>query len=84
MNCPVPQVTIYGKPGCCLCDEALEVMSRIQVRVPFLLEKMDITSSPDLLSLYGNDIPVIHINGSEAFRQVVDEARFLQLLSSAQ
>ncbi|RTY34230.1 hypothetical protein EKD00_08390, partial [Chlorobium phaeovibrioides] len=33
MNCPVPQVTIYGKPGCCLCDEALEVMSRIQVRV---------------------------------------------------
>ncbi|HCD36224.1 glutaredoxin family protein [Chlorobium phaeovibrioides] len=81
MNCPVPQVTIYGKPGCCLCDEALEVMSRIQVRVPFLLEKVDITSSADLHSLYGNDIPVIHIDGREAFRQRVDEARFLLLLS---
>jgi len=80
MSLPIPTVTIFGKPGCCLCDEALDVIRRVQQRVPFRLEKVDITSSPDLHDRYRYDIPVVHVDGREVFLQGVDEGRLLQLL----
>jgi hypothetical protein len=75
-----PVVTIFGKPGCCLCDEALDVLRRVQLRMPFRLEKVDITSDPDLLDRYRYDIPVVHIDGREVFLQGVDEKQLLQQL----
>ena len=83
MSLPIPTVTIFGKPGCCLCDEALEVIERVSRRVPFRLEKVDITSSPDLMARYRYDIPVVHVDGREAFLQGVDEKQFLRLLDPA-
>lgn len=73
-------VTIYGKPDCCLCDEAMAVLLGVQERTPFTIEKVDITGDPVLASRYRFSIPVIHIDGRFAFKHRIDEARLIELL----
>ncbi|MDP8306101.1 MAG: glutaredoxin family protein [Candidatus Chlorobium antarcticum] len=82
MSNPKLTVIIYGKPECCLCDEAMEVLLRVQKRVPFTIKKVDITYDPVLSERYRLSIPVIHIEGRVAFKHRVDEARLLKLLSA--
>ncbi len=66
-------VTLYGRPGCCLCDDALAMLERVRERVPFALEQRDIESDDALLAAYLERIPVISIDGREAFELFVDE-----------
>jgi glutaredoxin len=66
-------VTLYKKPDCCLCDEALEVIERVRRDHDFALEKVDISSDPTLLHQHGERIPVVLVDGEEAFVYRVDE-----------
>jgi glutaredoxin len=70
------QVEIYSRPGCHLCDEAKEVIERVQRRVSFDLRVVNIETQPELEKRYGEEIPVVFINGSEAFKYRVDENKF--------
>jgi glutaredoxin len=73
-------VVIYGRPGCCLCDEAREVLERVRAGRPFELEERDIERDDDLLRAYLERIPVITIDGEEAFELFVDEAELIRRL----
>ncbi len=42
----MPRVTLYGKPGCHLCDDARAVLGDVASRRPFELEEVDITLDP--------------------------------------
>ena len=35
-------VVLYGRDGCCLCDDAREILLRVRGRRPFVLEERDI------------------------------------------
>jgi hypothetical protein len=65
-------LTLYGKPGCCLCDEARQVVERIQLESPFRLEQVDVSRDPGLERRYGERIPVVAVDGEEAFELGVD------------
>ncbi len=65
-------VTLYGKPGCCLCDEARAVVARVRAAHPFVLEEVDITFDPVLERRYRERIPVLVVDGEEAFQYRVD------------
>jgi glutaredoxin len=67
-------VVLYGRDGCCLCDEARDVLVRVRARRPFALEERDIEQDDDLMRRYLERIPVITIDGAEAFELFVDEA----------
>jgi glutaredoxin len=67
-------VEIYSKPDCPLCDEAKEVLARVQRRVPFVLREVDITLDPQLYERHRYDIPVVLVNGRKAFKHHLDEA----------
>jgi glutaredoxin len=67
-------VALYGRPGCCLCDEAREVLVRVRSRRPFRLHEWDIEQDEALHRAYLERIPVITIDGEEAFELGVDEA----------
>ena len=67
------RIEIYSRPGCHLCDEAKEVIDRVGRRVPFNLSVINIDNDPALEKLYGEQIPVVFINGSKAFKFHVDE-----------
>lgn len=59
---PLPQVTLYTKAGCHLCDEAREMLDEIAAQVPFELTEIDIRSNMALFERYRYRIPVININ----------------------
>ncbi|MDQ6744610.1 MAG: glutaredoxin family protein [Actinomycetota bacterium] len=76
-------VVLYGRPGCCLCEEALVVLQRVQARRPFRLEQRDIERDDALLAAYLERIPVVTIDGIEAFELAVDEAELMRRLARA-
>ncbi|HHE07872.1 MAG TPA: glutaredoxin family protein [Chlorobaculum parvum] len=73
-------VTIYGKPECCLCDEAMVVLEEARRRTPFKIEKVDISGNAALTERYGLDIPVVLVDGRPAFRHRIDAERLAELL----
>ena len=77
----MPSVILYGREGCCLCEDALAVLERVARRIPFELQTLDIESDEALLAPYMERIPVILIDGREAFELLVDEAELERALS---
>jgi glutaredoxin len=77
-------VTLYGRADCCLCDEARAVLDRVRARIPFALEERDIEADDRLLSAYLERIPVVAIDGVEAFELFVDEAELERALCRVQ
>lgn len=73
-------VTLYTKPGCHLCDDALDILQRVQKLQPFTLEEVNVQEDPALLAEYGDQIPVVTLNGTFLFEYEVDETRLRQLL----
>jgi len=71
-------VVLYGRPGCCLCDDAREALERVRARHPFGLRERDIERDDSLLRAYLERIPVITIDGEEAFELFVDEAELIR------
>lgn len=66
-------VTLYGRPGCHLCDEARRALARVRARVPFDLKERDITQDDALHRRYLVRIPVVCLDGEELFEYHVDE-----------
>ena len=66
-------VTLYGRPGCHLCDEAREALHHLQRRASFAIEEIDIEQRDDLHARYLERIPVIALDGEELFDYEVDE-----------
>lgn len=71
---------VYSRPGCHLCDEAKLAIESAGVSDRFTLAEVNIESDPELLRKYKYDIPVVTIDGVEAFRHRVDAARFRSLV----
>jgi len=67
-------VTLYGRPGCHLCDEARDALERVRLRVGFQLLERDITLDDSLHRHYLVRIPVVCLDGEELFEYHVDEA----------
>src|SRR5262249_26269064 len=70
---PMTTVTLYGRPGCHLCDEAREALHRVMQHAPFRIEEIDIETDDALHARYLEHIPVIAIGTEELFDYVVDE-----------
>ncbi len=79
----MPTLTLYTKPDCPLCDEARSALERVRARVPFELAVLDITSDSELFDRYGERIPVVLVDGTQAFEYVVDEGELEARLSAA-
>jgi glutaredoxin len=65
-------ITLYGKPGCHLCDEARAVVQAIRAGRDVELDEVDVTLDPALERRYGERIPVLAVDGDELFEYVVD------------
>jgi glutaredoxin len=76
----MPTLTLYTKPDCHLCDEARAALERVRTRVAFELETVDISADPRLGERYATRIPVVCVDGREAFEYEVDERELERLL----
>ncbi len=75
-------VIIYSRPGCHLCDDAKQIIRASGVEDEYTLEEINIESDQELLRRYRYDIPVITINGMEAFRHRLTAEGFRQRLTA--
>ena len=73
-------LTLYGKPGCHLCDDARAAVERVTARRDVPLEQVDISRDPVLYKRYGARIPVLELDGETVFEFFVDEAVLEQRL----
>lgn len=69
-------VIVYSRPGCHLCDEAKAAIEKSNCSDHYTLEEVNIESDGELLKKYQYDIPVITIDGVEAFKHRVDPEQF--------
>ena len=73
-------VEVMTKPGCCLCDDAKEVIEQVIPDFPAELKMIDIESDPELFERYKEKIPVVLINGKENFVYKVHPVTFRKKL----
>jgi len=76
----MPTITLYGKPGCHLCDVALDDLEAVRKTHPFEIVKVNIEDDPELVSRYGDLIPVMLLDGAPLFKYRVNAARLRQRL----
>jgi glutaredoxin len=69
------QVTLLGKPGCHLCDDARVVVERVADELGVPWEERSILDDEDLLAEYAEQIPVVLVDGRQHTFWRVDEAR---------
>lgn len=77
----MPEVTLYGRPGCHLCDDARVVLERVRAELPFTLVERDIEADDALFKAYLERIPVIALDGEELFEHFVEEAELRRRLA---
>ena len=63
----IPSLTLYHAAGCHLCESARRVVAQVREEVPFELEEVDIGGDPELERRYRERIPVVLVDGEEAF-----------------
>lgn len=73
-------VVLYSRPGCHLCDEARAIVLAERERTAFAFEEVDISTSDALELEYGIRIPVVTVDGEDAFEISVDRAAFSELV----
>ena len=64
-------VTLVHAAGCHLCESARRVIEGVRAEVPFELEEVDITGDDGLERSYRERIPVVLVDGREAFTMFV-------------
>ena len=74
-------VTVYSRRGCHLCEVAMQKVAELQNEFGYTVDEVFIDGNDELTNLYGEQVPVIHINGQphDFFR--VDEIRFRKALT---
>jgi glutaredoxin len=78
----VVEITVYSKPDCHLCEEAMSTLRRLQQELGFALRELDITADDTLHRAYFERIPVVAVDGRELCEYVVDEALVRERLES--
>lgn len=79
----LPEIVVYSKPDCCLCDEVREQITKLQELHEFAWREINILDNPDAFKRFQFEIPVVFIDGRMAFKHRLDEKRFVRLLESA-
>lgn len=74
------RVVLYSRPGCHLCDLARETILGLRDRIPFGFEEVDVETDRELELEYGIRVPVVSVDGEEAFEVTVDERELARLL----
>lgn len=75
-----PRVTLLGKPGCHLCDDARGVIEAVTAELGETYEEIDILEHPQLYEKYWEQIPVTLVDGAQHDFWRVDPARLRHAL----
>lgn len=63
-----PKLTLYSRRDCGLCDAMKAVIRQVAAATPLDIVEIDIDTSGELQALYGDQVPVLFIDGRKAFK----------------
>lgn len=75
------QVVLYTRPGCHLCDDVKDQLNLAASQLRFSVNEINIEDDPALRIRYGQDVPVVTVQGQEAFRHHFDGVKLRALLA---
>lgn len=78
----IADVTVYSRPDCHLCAEAIATLQRLQRELDFSLTELDIDADEKLQRAYFERVPVVALDGEELFDYFVDENALRERLES--
>jgi glutaredoxin len=78
----VSLITVYSRPDCHLCEEAMAALQGLQEELDFDLQERDIDGDEALQRAYFERIPVVALDGEELFHYFVDEPLLRERLES--
>jgi glutaredoxin len=78
-----PDVTLYSKVGCHLCEEAKAAIAPLLREFHATLREIDIEGDATLMERFGCDIPVIYIGHKKAAKHRVNLEQFRRQLQDA-
>jgi thiol-disulfide isomerase/thioredoxin len=79
-------LTIYSRPGCHLCDEMKALVRQVAQRsaVPVAISEIDISRDPDLEARYGEEIPVLLVDGTKVAKYRIGADALTRILIDRQ
>ena len=82
MSAPAARVTLLGKAGCHLCDDARAVIAKVCAELAVDWTEIDITADQRLFDQYRDQIPVTLVDGEQHDFWHVSEDRLRRALAS--
>jgi glutaredoxin len=77
------EVTIYSRPGCHLCEEAIAAIAPLLAEFGATAREIDISNDATLEQRFGCEIPVIYIGRKKATKHRVNLQQFRRQLQDA-
>ena len=75
-------ITVFSRHGCHLCDVAVETLESMKKELDYAIEIKYIDGNSELEKLYGEQVPVTHIDGEHHDFWRVDPERFRSCLET--
>jgi len=60
-----PRVTVYSRPGCHLCEEALVVVAKVCADLGETYDEVNIDDDATLTERFGEEVPVTFVDGKQ-------------------
>ncbi|QIK74509.1 glutaredoxin family protein [Nocardioides piscis] len=81
MSTPVTaRVTMYGRAGCHLCDEARALIEEVCLELGETFTEVDVDADPELRDRFGDEVPVTFVDGRQHDFWRVDPQRLRSAL----
>jgi glutaredoxin len=75
-------VTIYGRTGCHLCENVVNLLEPLKDQLNIEINEILIDNNKELENLYGQLIPVVHVDGKHFTHFRVDLDEFKSFLET--
>ena len=75
------RVTLYGRAGCHLCDEARALIEEVCLELGETFTEVDVDADPELRDRFGDEVPVTFVDGRQHDYWRVDPARLRAALT---
>ncbi|MBI4476807.1 MAG: glutaredoxin family protein [Acidobacteria bacterium] len=73
-------LTLYSKPGCHLCDDMKAIVAPVARRFGVEMDAIDISGDAELMKEYGQQIPVLLLDGRKIAKYRISEAELRRCL----
>ena len=74
------KLVLYSRPGCHLCQEAKATLELVRREIPFDFQEVNVESSTELQAEFGDQIPVLFVDGQKRFKYRMDLKKLRRVL----